>query len=303
MRNAAIAELTELARRDRRVMLLTADLGFGVLDDFARELPDQFVNMGVTEQAMIGVATGMAEAGLRPYCYTIATFAMLRPFEFIRNGPVAHRLPVGIIGVGAGADYSHDGLTHYAMEDLALARSQPGMTVYCPVSDEDTRALIREGYELPGVAYYRLSRKGSPAPSVDVRDEDPQQADVVVFAVGTARQRALQIAQAITGLGHSTRVLSVLRLDDRTSDDLARHLSQARACLTVEDHYDKGGLGSAVAETIATRGIGVPLVMDAVTTLPVGAIGSAEYLDAKLHRPVEELAQQAVDVLKLRSPE
>lgn len=303
MRNAAIAELTELARDDRRIVLLTADLGFGVLDDFARELPDQFVNVGVTEQAMIGVATGMAEAGLLPYCYTIATFAFLRPFEFIRNGPVAHHLPVRIIGVGAGTDYSHDGLTHYALEDLALARSQPGLTVYSPVTDDDTRVLVREGHGQPGVAYFRLSRRGSTTPSKDVRVETPQDADVLVLALGVAQERAYRIAETVSELGHSTRVLSVLRFDDRTGDDLARHLTRARVCVTVEDHYDKGGLGSAVAEVVATRGIGVPLLMDAVTSLPVGALGSAGYLEAKLHRPVEELAHQAVGLLKLRSPE
>ena len=303
MRNAAVAELTELAREDRRVVLLTADLGFGVLDNFARELPDQFVNVGVTEQAMIGVATGMAEAGLRPYCYTIATFAVIRPFEFIRNGPVAHRLPVRIIGVGAGTDYSYDGMTHYALEDLALARSQPGLTVYSPVTDDDTRALVREGHGQSGVAYFRLSRRGSTTPSRDVRTEDAQDADVVVFALGVAQQRAHLIAQTISDLGHSTSVLSVLRFDDRTGDDLARHLVRTRACLTVEDHYEKGGLGSAVAEVIATSGVGVPLLMDAVTSLPVGALGSADYVEAKLHRPVEELAHQAVSLLKLRSPE
>jgi len=303
MRNAAVAELMEIARDDRRVILLTADLGFGVLDDFARELPDQFVNVGVTEQAMVGLATGMAEAGLRPYCYTIATFAVLRPFEFIRNGPVAHRLPVRIMGVGAGTDYSHDGLTHYALEDVALARSQPGMTVFSPVTDEDTRVLVREGHSLPGVSYLRLSRRALTTPSRDVRAEKPEEADVVVFALGIARSRAEQIASAIADDGRTARVLSVLRFDQRTADDLAEHLSSARVCVTVEDHYARGGLGSAVAEVIATRGLGIPLVMDAVDSLPVGAIGSAEFVEAKLHRPVLDLAGDALRLLKLHSPE
>jgi transketolase len=252
---------------------------------------------------MVGLATGMAEAGLRPYCYTIATFAVLRPFEFIRNGPVAHRLPVRIIGVGAGTDYSHDGMTHYALEDVALARSQPGMTVFSPVTDEDTRALVREGHSLPGVSYLRLSRRALTTPSRDVRAERPEDADVVVFALGIARHRAELIASAIADEGRTARVLSVLRFDERTAEDLAEHLSRARVCVTVEDHYARGGLGSAVAEVIATRGIGIPLVMDAVDSLPVGAIGSAEFVEAKLHRPVLDLAGDALRLLKLHSPE
>jgi transketolase len=303
MRNAAIAELTELARDDQRIMLLTADLGFGVLDDFARELPDQFVNVGVTEQAMIGLATGMAEAGLRPYCYTIATFAMLRPFEFIRNGPVAHRLPVTILGIGAGTDYSHDGLTHYAVEDIALARSQPGMTIYSPVTDTDTRALVREGYAHPGVSYFRLSRRALTTPALDVRVERSGDTDVLVLGLGVAHHRAELIARAIADAGLASRALAVLRFDDQTAADLERHLARARVCVTVEDHYAKGGLGSAVAEVIATCGLGVPLVMDAVTSLPVGALGSADYVEAKLHRPVQDIADQAVNLLKISSPE
>ncbi len=298
MRKAAIDQLAALARVDSRIMLLTADLGFGVLDDFARELPDQIVNVGVAEQAMVSVATGMAEAGLLPYCYSIATFSFLRPFEFIRNGPVAHRLPVRIIGVGAGADYSFDGLTHYALEDLALARSQPGLTVFAPVTDDDTQRLVREANALPGPVYLRLSRHGLAEPSRDVRDEASEPTDVVIFALGTAQTRAHTIARAIGAAGLSTRTLSVLRFDERTADDLAVHLAGARICLTVEDHYRSGGLGSAAAEVIATRGLGIPLVMDAVGMLPVGAVGSPAYMESKLHLPVDQLAADVLSSLK-----
>ena len=301
MRKAAINELADLARADRRVVLLTADLGFGVLDEFAREFPGQFVNVGVAEQAMVGVATGMAEAGFLPYCYSIATFSFLRPFEFIRNGPVAHRLPIRIIGVGAGTDYAFDGLTHYALEDLALARTQPGLTVYAPVTDEDTRALVRESHEQDGPAYFRLSRQGAAVSSQDARSQSPETTEVLIFALGTAVERAERVARAVTAAGRSARVISVLRFDDATAEDLAAHLSRSHACVTVEDHYRIGGLGSAVAEVIATRGLAVPLVMDAVETLPVGALGSAQYLDAKLHRPIDELVSDVLGALKLEA--
>ncbi|HXR70931.1 transketolase family protein [Actinocrinis sp.] len=301
MRKAAITELAELARTDRRVVLLTADLGFGVLDEFAREFPGQFVNVGVAEQAMVGVATGMAEAGLLPYCYSIATFSFLRPFEFIRNGPVAHRLPIRIIGVGAGTDYAFDGLTHYALEDLALARTQPGLTVYAPVTDEDTRALVRESYGQCGPAYFRLSRQGAAAPSHDVRSQTAETTEVLVLALGTAVERAERVAQAVAAAGASVRVLSVLRFDTTTAEDLAAHLTRSRACVTVEDHYRVGGLGAAVAEVVATRALAVPVVMDAVESLPVGALGSAQYLESKLHRPIGELVSDVLGALKLEA--
>src|ERR1022692_2974280 len=112
MRQAFVETLSSLAQRDRRILLLTADLGFLALEPFRDRFPDRFFNVGVAEQNMIGMTTGLAEAGFRPYAYSIATFASLRPFEFIRNGPVLHRLPVRIVGMGMGFEYGASGATH-----------------------------------------------------------------------------------------------------------------------------------------------------------------------------------------------
>ena len=102
MRKAFAETLAELARQDPRIILLTADLGYMALDPFSRTVPDQFINVGVAEQNLVGVGTGLAEAGFIPFLYSIAPFAALRPYEFIRNGPILHRLPVRIVGVGGG---------------------------------------------------------------------------------------------------------------------------------------------------------------------------------------------------------
>jgi len=125
MRNDFLDELVKLAALDERVMLLTGDLGFMVLEDFQKHHPDRFVNCGVAEQNMVGIATGLAEAGFVPFVYSIATFATLRPYEFIRNGPALHNLPVRVVGVGGGFDYGHNGITHLALEDYAVMRTQP----------------------------------------------------------------------------------------------------------------------------------------------------------------------------------
>src|SRR5579871_284842 len=114
---------------DPHVVLLTGDVGFLAIEPIAAAYPDRCINVGVAEQNMIGLATGLAEAGLRPYTYSIATFASLRPFEFIRNGPVLHRLPVRIVGMGMGFEYGHGGPSHYALEDIAALRTLPGLTV------------------------------------------------------------------------------------------------------------------------------------------------------------------------------
>ena len=297
MRNAVFDELLSIARENPRVMLLTADLGFGVLDEFARELPAQFFNVGVAEQAMVGMATGMAEAGLEPYCYSIATFAFLRPFEFIRNGPVAHRLPVRVIGVGAGTDYTYDGLTHYALEDLALARTQPGLVTFAPTTDASARELVREAHELDGPAYLRLSRASPPAGADDARRATPTAADVVILVLGAMQHRAEAIAGSLERQGVSAVTRAVTRFDSQTDAVLASHLELAPVCITIENHYAVGGLGSAVAEAIATRGLATRLVIDAVSTLPTGAVGSTEFMEARLYRPIAELVDSVARLM------
>src|SRR5881394_3432858 len=129
MRGAFVRTLVELADEDRRIALLTGDLGYMALEPFMERHPDRFFNVGVAEQNMVGVATGLAEAGFVPFVYSIAPFATLRQFEFIRNGPVAHNLPVRVVSVGGGLEYAHNGHSHFGIEDLGVMRTQPNITV------------------------------------------------------------------------------------------------------------------------------------------------------------------------------
>src|SRR3954470_19977760 len=120
MRHAFIEHLSKLATDDRSIVLVTADLGFMVIEPFAERHPDRFFNVGVAEQNMVGVATGLAEAGFLPFVYSIITFATLRPFEFIRNGPILQKLPVRVVGIGGGFEYGNAGPTHYGLEDIGV---------------------------------------------------------------------------------------------------------------------------------------------------------------------------------------
>src|SRR5215216_1545015 len=138
MRGAFTKAVIELAQRDPRIVLLTGDLGYMALEPFADTFPDRFFNVGVAEQNMIGLATGLAEAGMIPFAYSIATFASLRAYEFIRNGPVLHDLPVRVVGVGGGFEYGPSGPTHFALEDLGVTRLQPGLRVVAPADHQQT---------------------------------------------------------------------------------------------------------------------------------------------------------------------
>ena len=122
MRGAFVRTLMDLAEQDPRVVLMTADLGYALMEPFAEKFPSRFINVGVAEQNMIGLSTGMAEAGFIPFVYSIAPFAALRPYEFIRNGPILHQLPMRIVGVGGGFEYGNAGVTHHALEDVGVMR-------------------------------------------------------------------------------------------------------------------------------------------------------------------------------------
>src|SRR4051812_30183692 len=158
MRKAMIKALVELAERDPRVLFLTADLGYTVVEPFAERFPDRFFNVGVAEQNMLGLATGLAEGGFIPYVYSIATFSALRPYEFIRNGPVLQKLPVRIIGVGGGFEYAPAGPTHYALEDVGALRMLPGLQVIAPADFRQCRSAFLSVHDAPGPAYFRLGK-------------------------------------------------------------------------------------------------------------------------------------------------
>jgi transketolase len=143
-----------------------------------------------------------------------------------------------------------------------------------------------------------LSRSGAAAGAPDARGAVAADVDVLVVSLGAAVDRANRIARSVADSGRSVRVLSLLRFDEQTSEDISRHVARARSCLTVEDHYRVGGLGSAVAEVIAAGGLAVPLVIDAVEVLPVGTVGSSAHMESKLHRSIEEIVTDLLARIK-----
>src|SRR5688572_30567919 len=158
MRRAVAAALEEIAALDERIVVMTGDLGYLVLDRFAGKYPERFFNAGVAEQDMMGIATGLAEAGFIPFVYSISTFAVLRPYEFIRNGPVQHGLPVRIVGIGCGFDYGLNGMSHYGLEDVGVLRCLPELTIIAPADADQARAAMLATWALPGPIYYRIAK-------------------------------------------------------------------------------------------------------------------------------------------------
>jgi transketolase len=262
LRTAFIDTLCQLASEDPRIMLLTGDLGYMALEPFRERFPERFLNAGVAEQNMIGVATGLADAGFRPYAYSIAPFASLRPFEFIRNGPVVHRLPVRIVGMGAGFEYGYSGPTHYALEDIATLRTLPGLAVVIPADSAQAANAIRATSDLPGPVYYSLGKDEKiSVPGLNGRFElgkvqvVREGCDIAIITMGSIGQEAAAAAGILADHGVAATVAVVSSFEPDPEEDLANLLVGFRHAISVEAQTVSGGLGSLVATVIASRGL------------------------------------------------
>ena len=285
MRAEFTKTLVEVAERDPRILLLTGDLGFMALEPFSAKFPNRFFNVGVAEQNMVGLATGLAEAGFLPFAYSIVTFASLRPYEFIRNGPILHRLPVRIVGMGGGFEYGQNGPTHYGLEDVGVMRIQPGITVIAPADHEQARSAMLATWDLPGPIYYRLGKDDkTTVPGLRGRfDLGRAQiirdgADLLMVTMGSVAHEVASAAVALAGQGISCAVTVVASLHPAPADDLATMLARFPVVLSVEAHYVVGGLGSLVSEVVAERGLRCRVVRCGVKATPDGTSGSQGYL-------------------------
>ena len=298
MRKAFVDTLVALARADERVCLLTGDLGFGALEPFASEFPERFFNVGVAEQNMIGIATGLAASGFIPYAYSIATFASLRPYEFIRNGPVLHRLPVRIVGMGAGMEYGSNGISHYCLEDLGVMRIQPNLTVVAPADSQQARAAILATHELAGPVYLSLSKNDQLfVPGLEGRFElgrcDTLSGGhaAVVFSVGAITRNAYDATRRLSEMGHDCTLVAVSTLSPAPAPNIAELLQGFSLVFTVEAHYTTGGLGSMISEIIAEAGLPCRLTRCGVTVPPAVLSGSQGAMEAECKIDAANLAQ------------
>lgn len=299
MRDDFVAELSELAAIDERVVLLTGDLGYLVLDAFSSRFPDRFFNVGVAEQNMVGIATGLAEAGYVPFVYSIATFATMRPYEFLRNGPVLHRLPVRIVGVGGGFDYGYNGITHFALEDYAVMRAQPDLMVVAPADSAQARATVRATRAITGPIYFRIGKRGTPVPGLDGRFAagDIQLigdgTDVALIAIGSIAREAQLAAETLAEEGIAATVAVVSTFNPSPVEGLVELLGRMSLAISIETHYLNGGLGSLVAETIAENGLNCRLIRAGVDVVPRGIAGSQEFLEDRFGLSAPRLVAMA----------
>jgi transketolase len=262
VRDAFIRSLLSIAQHDARIVLLTGDLGFAVFDEYARVLPRQFLNVGVAEQNMAAIATGLALEGNIAFTYSIGNFPTLRCLEQLRNDACYHRANVKTVAIGGGFSYGNLGFSHHATEDLAILRALPGMKVVAPGDLWETEQATRALASTDGCAYLRLDKSSAG------RTERPGE----IFRIGKARQlrdgdaltlvgcggilaEMLAAADELAASGIVCRVLSHHTLTPVDGEALCEAVAQTGGLLTVEEHCVAGGLGSAVAEFCLEQGV------------------------------------------------
>jgi transketolase len=274
------------------------------LEPFSEKFPKRFFNVGVSEQNMVGLATGLAEAGMVPFIYSIAPFATLRPYEFIREGPLLHRLPVRVVGIGGGMEYGPNGMSHYSLEDIAVMRAQPNMTVIAPADHMQARQALLASTDVPGPIYFRLGKDDTTVvPGLNgafalgrmqlVR-EGP---DAAIIAMGPIAAEALAAAGLLAARGLDCAVAVVASVSPPPEDDIENLLAGRSLVVTVEVHYAAGGLGSLVAEVIAERKIGVRLLRQCVRSMPDGLVGSQRYMERSFGLSAEQMAGAMIQEL------
>jgi transketolase len=303
MREIFIKTLLEFASQDPRILLLTGDMGYLVVGPFMNAFPQRFINVGVAEQNMIGIATGLAEAGFIPFVYSIAPFAALRPFEFIRNGPVHHQLPVRIVGIGQGVEYGFNGNSHFGVDDVGVLRTQPGLTIITPADDAQAKTSIEKTHNLPGPVYFRLSKESSEIPALGGSFElgQVQQIragnDVLLISTGAITSEVLLAADLLAEQGIQSAVIVIASIAPPPTADLIAALSGYECTFTVEAHYIIGGIGSLVAEVIAENRLDVRLVRLGFETILNNNLGSAAFLQAANGLSPEKIASRVKKVL------
>ena len=253
MRNAFIDEMCALAAAHPHVALVVGDLGYSVIEPFADAFPDRFINAGVAEQNMTGLAAGMASEGYHVFTYSIANFPTFRCAEQVRNSVAYHGVPVTVVAVGAGLAYGSAGYSHHAVQDYALMRAMPGVTIAAPGDPMEVRACLRWLVANPGPSYLRLGKAGEPNIHSEVPDVAPgkwltvREGNDVLLSTGAALAAAIERSESThAGYGVATMPLWGMASKPAQAAQVAAH----RSVVTLEDHLVDGGFGSWMMEAL-----------------------------------------------------
>jgi len=287
MRNHLIRELEELAATDPRIVVITGDLGYGVLNSFAAKYPGRCFNGGISEQNMASVAAGLALEGSVAYTYSIGNFPLMRCLEQMRNCACYHNLNVKVVAIGGGFVYGQLGMSHHATEDIAITRALPNMRVFCPADPDEAVKVIGAAHGINGPCYIRLARGGEPSLHPSLQGYDVTRllpiregGRVAVLSTGPVLSEALSAAEALRMDGIEVGVYNCICLKPFDVDALRSIASRYEAIVSIEEHNVMGGLGSIIADSLLALGPSAmpKLVKLGLQDVYTSIVGSQSYL-------------------------
>lgn len=285
MRNAFIDELCQLARTNDRLVLVVGDLGYSVVEPFEQEFPERFFNAGVAEQNMTALAAGLASEGFQVFTYSIANFPTFRCAEQMRNDVAYHGLPVTVVTVGGGLAYGALGYSHHAVQDYALLRVLPGMTIAAPGCPQEVRACLRHLVAHPGPSYLRLGKAGEPPlhaapPSLEpgrwlpIRQGNERRA---LLATGAALAAAIAWSERAEYAGCPVFSLPLWGMDSKATQ--AAQIAGFNEVIAFEDHLNDGGFGSWLLEAASGAGLAGRIRLHGLDARVCGEVGSQAALN------------------------
>jgi transketolase len=304
MRQAFINTLTELSRKNEKIFLLTGDLGFSVFEKYKEEFPQRFFDVGVAEQNMIGIATGLSLSGKIVFVYSIIPFLTMRCFEHIRNDISYQNVNVKLVGVGGGFAYGSAGFSHHAIEDVGIMRMLPNMTVVCPADPLETELTIRSAVKHNGPVYIRI---GKTKETILSGKKDfklgrgrliKEGRDITIITTGDILGNVIKAEKKLSECGINARIINMHTVKPIDEEIILKSARETKAIFTVEEHSTIGGLGSAVAEILS--GISHSSILFRKIAVPdrfVKEIGDQEYLREKNNLSVNGIFKTIIEAL------
>ena len=305
MRNAFADEITKIALEDKRLVLLSGDIGNKLFDKFKESAPLRFYNCGIAEGNMMSVAAGLSLSGLRSVVYTITPFTTTRCFEQIRVDVCYHKAPVIIVGTGSGLSYADLGPTHHSLEDLAILRTLPEMSVIAPCDSNELRQALRAALKLDTPVYIRIGKKGEPDIHKNLTNFEIGKSitikkgkDITLICSGTIISEVLQASLILEEKGISIEVVSMHTIKPLDENYLLDAASKFKMLVTIEEHGKIGGLGGAVAEWRSNNNI--PTIHQIFGTPDefMHEVGSQEYAREKYGLVANKIAESVFKKLQ-----
>lgn len=305
MRNTFVKTLINIAETNKDIYLLTGDLGFGVLTPFMEKFPDRFINAGIAEQNMTGVAAGMAKEGKTVITYSIGNFPTLRCLEQIRNDCAYHNVNVKIVCVGGGFVYGAHGMTHHATEDIAIMRALPEVTVFAPGDLVEAEEITKTMLEQKGTCYLRLGKGGEKRIHDKIENFEIGKAiklsegtDVAIFSTGAILDEAVKVREELQKRGITVSQYSFPTIKPIDESTIIENANKCKLIVTIEEHNITGGLGGAVSEIMAENETIATLLRCGLNDEYTSIVGTQAYLREQYGLSADKILEKILKKLK-----